>query len=89
MRWLPLVGAVTRTTDMNIRTIIDNLNNTIVGKEKLLAQQRSALALSYLGPTPPVGAELACVATIQYLEINIDELKRILADIEQCTGVTQ
>lgn len=74
---------------MNIHTVINNLNNTIAGKEELLAQQRSALALAHLGPTLPAGAELACVATIQFLEINIDELKRIVADIEQCVEVTQ
>jgi len=69
---------------MSIYAVRDNLKNTIAGKEKMLAQQRSALALSYLGPTPPVGAEMACVATIQFLEINIDELKRILVDVEEC-----
>jgi hypothetical protein len=69
---------------MNIQTVVTNLRNTIAGKEKMLWQQRSALALSYLGPTPPVGTEMAFVATIQFLEINIDELKRILQDIEQC-----
>lgn len=69
---------------MNIYTVRENLKNTIAGKEKMLWQQRSALALSYLGPTPPVGAEMACFATIQFLEINIDELKRILGDVEAC-----
>ncbi len=71
-------------TQMNIQTVAENLRVTIAGKEALLAQQRSALMLSYLGPTPPVGAEMACVAIIQFLEINIDELKRILQDVEQC-----
>lgn len=69
---------------MNIQTVAENLRNTIAGKEKMLWQQRSALALSYLGPTPPAGAEMACVATIQFLEINIAELKRILQDVEAC-----
>jgi hypothetical protein len=69
---------------MNIYTVRDNLKRTIAGKEAMLAQQQSALALSYLGPTPPVGAEIACVATIQFLEINIAELNRILADVEIC-----
>lgn len=70
---------------MNIQTVAQNLRNTIAGKEKLLAQYQSALATSYAGPTPPPGAEMACIATIQFLEINIDELKRILADVEKCT----
>jgi hypothetical protein len=69
---------------MNIQTVAENLRNTIAGKEQMLAQQQSALALSYLGPTLPVGAEMACVAIIQFLEINIAELKRILQDVEQC-----
>ncbi len=69
---------------MNIQTVATNLRNTIAGKEKMLAQQQSALALSYLGPTPPVGTEMAFVATIKFLEINIDELRRILQDVEQC-----
>ncbi len=69
---------------MNIQTVRDNLIRTIAGKEKMLWQQQSALALSYLGPTPPVGTEMAFVATIKFLEVNIDELKRILADVEKC-----
>lgn len=69
---------------MNMQTVRDNLKKTIAGKEQLLAQQQCALALSHLGPTPIVGAELACVATIQFLEINISELNRILQDVGQC-----
>lgn len=76
------------STSMNIYTVRDNLKKTIAGKEMLLAQQQSALAVSYLGPTPPVGTEMAIVATIQFLEINIDELKRILQDVEQCCKQT-
>ena len=72
---------------MNIETVRDNLRNTIAGKERMLAQYQSALACSYAGPTPPPGAEMACIATIQFLEVNIDELKRVLQDVEVC--VTQ
>lgn len=68
---------------MNIQTVIANLRNTIAGKERMLAQYQSALACSYAGPTPPPGAEMACIATSQFLEINIAELKRILQDVEQ------
>ena len=71
---------------MNLSTVIANLKNTIAGKEKMLAEYRSALALSHLGPTPIVGAELAVVATIEFLEINIAELKRILQDVESCVA---
>ena len=69
---------------MNISTVAQNLRNTIAGKEQMLAEYRSALALSHLGPTPIVGAELAVVSTIEFLEINIAELRRILRDVEQC-----
>lgn len=68
---------------MDKQTLINNLENTINGKEKFLAQQQSALALSYIGPTPIPGAELACIATIEFLKVNIQELKNILADVEK------
>ena len=55
---------------MNIQTVANNLRNTIAGKEKLLADLTSRRI-------PPE-------ATIHFLEINIDELKRILQDVEQC-----
>lgn len=73
---------------MKIQTVRDNLKNTIAEKEKILAEQHSALALSYLGPTPLVGTQLAFVAKIQLLEVNIDELNRILADVEKCCVVS-
>ena len=72
---------------MNLQTVITDLRNTIAGKEKMLAEYRCALAASYLGPTPIAGTEMAFVATIKFLEINIDELRRILQDVEQCIGV--
>jgi hypothetical protein len=61
---------------MNIQTIRDNLKNTIAGKEKYLAR---------LGNTRDMnaGAAMAVEATRAMLEINIDELKKILADVEQ------
>lgn len=71
---------------MNIQTVAENLRKTIAGKEQMLAEYRSALALSHLGPTPIVGAELAVVATIEFLEINIAELQRVLQDVEQCVA---
>ena len=79
----------TGSKSMNISTVADNLCNTIAGKEQMLAQYQSALACSYAGPTPPPGAEMACIATIQFLEVNIDELKRVLQDVEQCIGVEE
>lgn len=55
---------------MNIYTVAQNLRNTIAGKEELLSNLTSRRI-------PPE-------ATIKFLEINIDELKRILADVEKC-----
>lgn len=63
---------------MNIQTIRDNLKNTIAGKEQMLTDQRELL------PFTSMGEGLAVNATIQFLTINIDELRRILQDVEQC-----
>jgi hypothetical protein len=62
---------------MNIQTVCDNLKNTIAGKEAYLAR---------LGNTRDMndGAAMATEAVRSMLEINIDELKRILQDVEQC-----
>jgi hypothetical protein len=55
---------------MNIQTVAENLKNTIAGKEQLLAELKGRRV------TPEV--------SIHYLEININELQRILQDVEQC-----
>ena len=55
---------------MNISTVAQNLRNTIVGKEELLANLK--------------GRRIPPEVTIKFLEINIDELKRILQDVEVC-----
>jgi hypothetical protein len=62
---------------MNIYTVAENLRNTIAGKEAYLTR---------LGNTRNMdtGAAMAVEATRNMLEININELKRILADVEQC-----
>ena len=59
---------------MNIYTVRDNLKKTIEGKEKYLAQLRNK------------GYDQTGVATTvaEFLEININELKVILYDVEQC-----
>jgi FtsZ-binding cell division protein ZapB len=67
---------------MNIYTVRDNLKNTIAGKEKMLAEYNKAV--SKYDDSLNVGAEMAVRATISFLEINIDELKRILQDVEKC-----
>ncbi len=65
---------------MNIYTVRDNLKNTIAGKEKYLAQVDSALA----GGLASSQLRIALSTTQEFLAINIDELKRILQDVEVC-----
>jgi hypothetical protein len=62
---------------MNIQTVATNLKNTIAGKEELLAQWEVA-------STWKDSDKKFVNETIQYLKINIAELKRILQDVEQC-----
>lgn len=54
---------------MNISTVAQNLRNTIAGKEELLE----------LCPETERNINIRA-----FLKINIDELKRILADVEVC-----
>ena len=54
---------------MNIQTVAENLRNTIAGKEELLA----------LCPETEKNINIRA-----FLKINIDELRRILQDVEQC-----
>ena len=61
---------------MNIYTVRDNLKNTIAGKERLLA--------TYNDPSFSGTHRLVKEAMVEYLTLNIDELKRILADVEVC-----
>ena len=62
---------------MNIETVAENLRATIAGKEQMLAEFEST--------TLRAGANLEAVyATKEFLKLNIDELQRILKDVEQC-----
>ena len=63
---------------MNIYTVRDNLRNTIAGKEQHLKTLNGDLvAGDYVDRT-------VTKTTIEFLKLNIDELKRILQDVEQC-----
>jgi len=64
---------------MNIYTVRDNLKKTIEGKEKYLAELDKVNAMSV-----PSGEALALSTTYKFLQININELKVILFDVEQC-----
>jgi len=57
---------------MNIQTVADNLRNTIAGKEAMLNTLNSRRIIDK--------------GAVHYLEINIDELKRILQDLESCVA---
>ena len=63
---------------MNIYTVRDNLRNTIAGKEEYLRQCTNAA-------NELEGVQHHVAATMRdFLVINIDELRRILADVEKC-----
>ena len=62
---------------MNIQTVAENLRNTIAGKEMLLAKWRKVELDS---PT----ATNAMNTMINMLELNIDDLVKVLADVEVC-----
>jgi hypothetical protein len=59
---------------MNIQTVAQNLRNTIAGKEMLLETYKN----------PSVLTKSIRETMTHMLEVNIDELKRVLQDVEQC-----
>ena len=70
---------------MNIQTLAQNLRNTISGKEQMLALYKEKLEVGNYFKKEIKVNQTAEKTTIKFLEINIDELKRILQDVEQCT----
>ena len=72
---------------MNIETVAQNLRNTIAGKESALGEyQKRRWKLLQLEGAGAASEAHAVYATIEFLRINIDELKRILEDIESCVA---
>lgn len=63
---------------MNIQTVAENLRNTIAGKEKYLAEQKENLQ----SEDPHV--RMMAYPVSKMLELNINELKVILFDVEKC-----
>jgi hypothetical protein len=69
---------------MNIHTLRDNLKRTIAGKELLLGDY------THMRDTLPKSTDAyeklyaGWHATVAMLELNIGELRRILADVEVC-----
>lgn len=63
---------------MNIQTVAENLRKTIAGKEKYLSEVRDARCIA------DRMEDIALHALQELLKVNIDELKRILQDVEAC-----
>lgn len=63
---------------MDIYTVRDNLKNTIKGKEALLA------GLKDTSDVNDRASKMAIDVTRNFLAVNIDELQKILADVEVC-----
>lgn len=62
---------------MTLQTVITNLKNIIAGKEYMLQELVGMQAND-------IAKNIANDATIEFLRINIDELKKILTDVEKC-----
>jgi hypothetical protein len=69
---------------MNIQTVAENLRNTIAGKEQMLALYKEKLEVGNFFKKEIKVNQTAEKTTIKFLETNIDELKRILEDVEKC-----
>jgi len=65
---------------MNIQTVAENLRKTIASKEHLLDQYSRALE----GDKMLYEQKIAVGAASEFVKLNIDELKRILQDVEVC-----
>ena len=63
---------------MDIYTVRDNLKNTIKGKESLLASLKDTSDVN------DRASKMALDVSRNFLEINIIELEKILADVEVC-----
>ena len=74
---------------MNIQTLAENLRKTIEGKERMLKDTKFNMAFGDGSWQSDIGKQMALHATIEFLELNIAELKKILKDVEQCVGVAE
>jgi len=63
---------------MNIQTVADNLKRTIAGKEAYLAREIENRQ------SEDAHVRMVAYTVSKMLEHNIDELKLILQDVEQC-----
>ena len=65
----------------SVYTVRDNLLRTIEGKEQMLAEKIDRKEHGWFNSTSEIVANRA---TIEFLEINLTELRAILADVEKC-----
>jgi hypothetical protein len=66
---------------VSIYQVRDNLKKTIEGKEALLEEYKKASMTAVRNDTPD---RITIAAMAGFLSININELKVILYDVEQC-----
>ncbi len=62
---------------MNIQTVAENLRDIIAGKEKYLSEWNNAILTQ-------TSDRIHRATIVGMLTANVDELKRILQDVEQC-----
>jgi len=65
---------------MNIQIVAENLRKTIAGKEKYIQELTATLT----GEDTDGVDRIVLRTTIKFLEVNINELKVILFDVEKC-----
>lgn len=65
---------------MNLTTLQNNLRRTIAGKEHMLDSHKRYLRGQGITSAETIASE----TIVKFLEVNIDELKRILTDVELC-----
>jgi hypothetical protein len=65
-------------SEMNIFVVRDNLKNTIAAKAAYLLQENENRQ------SEDAHVRMVAYTVVKMLELNIDELKRILQDVEVC-----
>ena len=71
---------------MNIEIVRDNLKNTIKNKEALLKRSMERLRSNHKDGMND-STWFYIKTTVDFLELNIEELRKILADVEQCCNL--
>ncbi len=74
---------------MHIAQVCENLRTTIAGKEQMLALYKEKLDVGNYFKKEIKVNQTAEKTTVKFLEININELKCILKDLEKCMPIQQ